>query len=62
MLTALDRLTIYSVMCFISFCSLVMMKASVEHSFIPLIGVVASIGGIWLEMHLWQGSSEEHKH
>ncbi len=62
MLTALDRLTIYSVMCFISFCSLVMMKTSVEHSLMPLIGVIASIGGIWLEMHLWKGSSEEQKH
>jgi len=62
MLTALDRLTIYSVLCFISFCSLVMMKTSVEHSFIPLIGVIASIGGIWIEMHLWQDSSEEQKH
>ncbi len=62
MLTALDRLTIYSVMCFISFCSLVMMKTSVEHSLMPLIGVIASIGGIWLEVHLWNGSSEEQKH
>lgn len=62
MLTALDRLTIYSVMCFISFCSLVMMKTAVEHSLMPLIGVIASIGGIWLEVHLWNGSSEEQKH
>ncbi len=61
MLTALDRLTIYSVMCFISFCSLVI-KTPVEQSLMPLVGVIASLSGIWLEMHLWQGSSEEQKH
>lgn len=60
MLTALDRLTIYSVMCFLSFCSLVM-TSSAESTFMPLIGVMASIGGIWFEMHLWQGSSEEQE-
>lgn len=61
MLTALDRLTIYSVLCFISFCSLVMNTAT-EPSLMPLLGVIASTSGIWLEMHLWQGSSEEQGH
>lgn len=61
MLTALDRLTIYSVLCFISFCSLVI-RTPAEPSLMPLLGVIASISGIWLEMHLWQSSSEEQKH
>ncbi|MGD8112635.1 hypothetical protein ACQEXU_17605 [Vibrio sp. TRT 21S02] len=60
MLTALDRLTIYSVLCFISFCALVL-RSSTEASLLPLIGVCATIVGIWLEMHLWRGSSEEHE-
>ncbi|MDE1315281.1 cell division protein [Vibrio aestuarianus] len=33
-----------------------------ETSLIPLAGVGASIVGIWLEMHLWKGVSEEQKH
>lgn len=61
MLTALDRLTIYSVLCFISFCALVM-RTPAETSLIPLAGVGASILGIWLEIHLWKGVSEEQKH
>ncbi len=61
MLTALDRLTIYSVLCFLAFCSLVM-NTHGEESFMPLIGVIASIGGIWLEMHQWKGSSQEQGH
>ncbi|GAA5648175.1 MULTISPECIES: hypothetical protein [Vibrio] len=58
MLTALDRLTIYSVLCFISFCALVL-RSPAETSFMPLIGMCATMLGIWLEMRRWQGSSEE---
>ncbi|EMA8959896.1 hypothetical protein U5315_004029 [Vibrio fluvialis] len=61
MLTALDRLTIYSVLCFISFCALVM-RSPAETSLMPLLGVSASIFGIWLEMHRWQGTSGEQEH
>lgn len=61
MLTALDRLTIYSVLCFISFCALVMGTDPANVSWIPVIGMCASILGIWLEMRHWQGSSEEHQ-
>lgn len=56
MLTALDRLTIYSVMCFISFCALVL-RTPAETSFLPLIGVTATIIGIWIEMHKWSDAS-----
>ncbi|ELX7504125.1 hypothetical protein SKP08_004252 [Vibrio fluvialis] len=61
MLTALGRLTIYSVLCFISFCALVM-RSPAETSLMPLLGVSASIFGIWLEMHRWQGASGEQEH
>ncbi|MCG9656990.1 hypothetical protein L1D61_26270 [Vibrio mediterranei] len=60
MLTALDRLTIYSVLCFIAFCALVL-KTSAEPSFVPLIGLSASILGIWIEMRRWQDVSEEQE-
>ncbi|MGP8308539.1 hypothetical protein [Vibrio sp. YIC-376] len=58
MLTALDRLTIYSVLCFISFCGLVL-RAPAETSLLPLVGVIATIIGIWIEMHKWSDASEQ---
>ncbi len=58
MLTALDRLTIYSVLCFISFCALVF-RTPAEISLLPIVGVVAAIMGIWLEMHKWSDASEQ---
>ncbi|MGF1722808.1 hypothetical protein L4D20_22595 [Vibrio kyushuensis] len=60
MLTALDRLTIYSVLCFISFCALVL-RTPAEPSLMPLFGLSATILGIWLEMRRWTGTSEEQK-
>ncbi|MCW8333547.1 hypothetical protein J4N42_00060 [Vibrio sp. SCSIO 43135] len=60
MLTALDRLTIYSVLCFISFCALVL-RTPAETSLMPLLGMSATIAGIWLEMRRWHGSSEEQE-
>ncbi|HIF5807606.1 TPA: hypothetical protein ACX3EM_004120 [Vibrio parahaemolyticus] len=56
MLTALDRLTIYSVLCFISFCALVL-RTPAETSLMPLAGMSATI--IWIEMHKWSGASEQ---
>ncbi len=44
MLTALDRLTIYSVLCFISFCALVL-RTPAETSLMPLAGMSATIIG-----------------
>ncbi|PFG45745.1 hypothetical protein ATG66_4058 [Vibrio sp. ES.051] len=58
MVTALDRLTIYSVLCFLSFCALVF-KTSADTSLMPLIGMMATITGIWIEMHKWSGGSEQ---
>ncbi|MBY6199376.1 hypothetical protein [Vibrio hangzhouensis] len=60
MLTTLDRLTIYSVLCFIAFCALVL-KTSVEPSAMPLLGLSAAIFGIWIEMRRWQDVSEEQE-
>ncbi|ARC90950.1 hypothetical protein B6A42_00695 [Vibrio coralliilyticus] len=60
MLTALDRLTIYSVLCFVSFCALVL-RTPAESSFMPLLGMVATVVGIWLEMHRWPSASEEQE-
>ncbi|KLN65254.1 MULTISPECIES: hypothetical protein [Vibrio] len=61
MLTALDRLTIYSVLCFISFCALVLRSPAESSSFMPLLGMGATVVGIWLEMHRWPSASEEHE-
>ncbi|WP_135445392.1 hypothetical protein [Vibrio tasmaniensis] len=61
MLTGLDRLTIYSVLCFISFCALVL-RSSTETSLMPIFGIVATIIGIWVEMRRWQGITEEQEH
>ncbi|EOX4810483.1 hypothetical protein [Vibrio alginolyticus] len=58
MLTALDRLTIYSVLCFISFCALVL-RTPADTSLTPLVGMVATIIGIWIEMCRWSGASEQ---
>ena len=45
MLTALDRLTIYSVLCFISFCALVL-RTPAEASLMPIFGIAATIIGM----------------
>ena len=58
MLTALDRLTIYSVFCFISFCALVLRTPS-DTSLMPVIGMIATILGIWIEMRKWSDVSEQ---
>ncbi len=59
-MTALDRLTIYAVLCFISFCALVL-RSPAESSFMPILGMMATVVGIWLEMHRWTGASEEQE-
>lgn len=58
-MTALDRLTIYSVLCFISFCALVLRSPTQSSSFMPLLGMGATVVGIWLEMHRWPSASEQ---
>ncbi|MDA0150446.1 hypothetical protein [Vibrio sp. LaRot3] len=58
MLTTLDRLSIYSVLCFIALCTLVT-RSSTEGSLMPLVGVAATIVGIWLEIRQWQESSSK---
>jgi hypothetical protein len=50
MLTVLDRLTIYSVLCFISFAALILRSSNEVVSFLPLLGIVATLFGIWLEV------------
>lgn len=59
-MTALDRLTIYSVLCFLCFCALAL-SAPTESSFMPLMGMAATVIGIWLEMHRWPSASEEQE-
>jgi hypothetical protein len=59
-MTALDRLTIYAVLCFISFCALVL-RSPAESSFMPILGMMATVVGIWLEMHRWTVASEEQE-
>lgn len=49
MLTTLDRLTIYAVLCFISLCALGLGETT-QAQLMPVLGTAASIFGIWLEM------------
>jgi len=56
--TAIDRLTIYSVLCFVAFCALVF-RGTAEVSLLPLIGLSAALIGIWLEMHRWHEPNDE---
>ncbi|MCL9777032.1 hypothetical protein [Vibrio methylphosphonaticus] len=59
MLTILDRLTIYALLCFISFCALVL-KTSGEPTLMPLIGLSASIVAMWIEMRQWPDVVDEN--
>ncbi|WP_341660309.1 hypothetical protein [Vibrio sp.] len=56
----LDRLTIYSVLCFMCFCALVL-RPSYEVSLLPIAGMVATVFGIWFETRCWQESSEHRQ-
>jgi len=49
MLTQLDRLTIYSVLCFITFCSL-MLRTPDDISLFALVGLIAAALGLWFEL------------
>ena len=49
MLTQMDRLTIYSVLCFITFCSLVLRSPN-DTSLFALGGLIAAALGLWLEL------------
>ncbi len=60
MLTVLDRLTIYSVLCMICFGALFVVPAS-GWSLMPVIGITATVIGIWLEVFCWSGISEEQE-
>ncbi|USD65273.1 hypothetical protein [Vibrio sp. SCSIO 43136] len=53
MLDRLDRLTIYTVLGFISVCALVLQQASTV-SLLPIIGLTATLMGIGVEMFRWQ--------
>jgi len=46
------------VLCFISFCALVL-RTPADTSLTPLVGMVATIIGIWIEMRRWSGASEQ---
>ncbi|MDN3608613.1 hypothetical protein ACODM8_19265 [Vibrio ostreicida] len=56
-MTVLDRVTTYSVLCLLSLCALVF-RSSEDVSLMPLLGVVATVLGIWLEMHSYSGASD----
>ncbi|MDN3679368.1 hypothetical protein [Vibrio tapetis] len=58
MLNRLDRLTIYTVLGFITFCALVL-RTSPNVSLLPLIGLFSTIFGIGVEMYRWQPSIEK---
>ncbi|MGF1683390.1 hypothetical protein L4D09_16560 [Photobacterium makurazakiensis] len=49
MLTQMDRLTIYCVLCFITFCSLVLRTPN-DMSVFALGGLIAAALGLWVEL------------
>jgi len=49
MLTQIDRLTIYCVLCFITFCSLVQ-RSTNDMSIVALGGLMAAAIGLWFEL------------
>ncbi|EAS41686.1 hypothetical protein C9J48_25485 [Photobacterium profundum] len=49
MLTQIDRLTIYCVLCFITFCSLVLRSPN-DMSIFALGGLIAAAIGLWFEL------------
>lgn len=49
MLTQMDRLTIYCVLCFITFCSLVLRSPN-DTSLFALGGLIAAALGLWFEL------------
>lgn len=57
MLTTLDRLTIYAVLCFISLCALGL--ETTQAQLMPVLGTAASIFGIWLEMRSEQDTTQQ---
>ncbi|WP_047049408.1 hypothetical protein [Vibrio mexicanus] len=57
-MSTIDRLTIYYVLCFISICAL-FLRGPAEPSLSPLMGISATIIGIWLETHRGHDASEE---
>ncbi|MCL9782990.1 hypothetical protein M9194_16295 [Vibrio sp. S4M6] len=59
MLTARDRLTIYSVLCVVAACALVF-RTTANVSWLPVIGLSASIVGIWLERFRWREEPHDH--
>ena len=58
-MTGLDRLTLYSVLCFMCFCALVLSPSN-KGFLTPIAGMVATVVGIWFETRGWSESSEEH--
>lgn len=50
MLTQIDRLTIYCILCFITFCSLVLRNPA-DINILPLGGLIAAAFGLWFELH-----------
>ncbi|MDO6707682.1 hypothetical protein [Photobacterium sp. 1_MG-2023] len=49
MITQMDRLTIYCVLCFIAFCSIVLRNVD-DLTIFSLVGLIAAAIGLWLEL------------
>ncbi|PMH41465.1 hypothetical protein BCU68_15500 [Vibrio sp. 10N.286.49.B3] len=58
MLTSLERLSVYSVLCFMAFCRLVTMSPT-DTSIIPVVAVGVTIMGIAVEVYRWKEDSSD---
>ncbi|CAM4453323.1 hypothetical protein ACPV5L_18445 [Vibrio astriarenae] len=58
MLSTMERLSVYSVLCVIAMCSL-LLQAGNGASLVPVIAFFAAVVGIFVEMRSWKPTSEE---
>lgn len=55
---SIDRITVYSSLSFICFCAL-LFRTGDSPSLLPVVGLLAAVFGIVLEVHFWKGLSED---
>ncbi|GAL16143.1 hypothetical protein JCM19233_7165 [Vibrio astriarenae] len=58
MLSTMERLSVYSVLCVIAMCSL-LLQAGNGVSLIPVVAFFGAVLGIYIEMRAWNPTSEE---
>lgn len=58
MMSTMERVSVYSVLCVIAMCSLLLQVGS-STSILPVVAFFAAVLGIVIEMRAWKPTSEE---